>query len=268
MKRFSMFLGSVAIAMAVTAAAATERVSVTWDFYSGGLNFLEISARGEVTDSAYRLDAEARSKGLLDMFTGFRARSVAEGTQGGSGPEPSRYTVDATYSSGERRVVARRDGAGWDVAVERDTASYRGPEVVAPPLREGALDPLSVLLALNRSGGTEPDGLCRQRFVVFDGRRRHEISLVPDGRERLDGSTYNVYSGEAVRCIFRSRTVEGPRRDEDTGALGEIPEPVSRDGYVWLGQPGASRLWLPVRLHGDSKYGPVIIHLSRFDATS
>lgn len=272
MKRFTgCLLAAATLLAAAPQPAAAETVSVTWDFYSGGLNFLEISASGRVSDGAYRLDAEARSKGVLDVFAGFRAHSVAEGTRRGGALEPDRYTVDAAYRSGERRLVARRDGAGWDVTVEKDTAR-RGPEVVAPPLREGALDPLSVLLALNRPGnrpgGAAPDGLCRQRFVVFDGRRRHEIALSPAGRERLEGGTYNVFSGEALRCVFRSRTVEGPRRDDDTGTLGEVPEPVSRDGYVWLGRPKGSELWLPVRLHGDSKYGPVIIHLSRFDAST
>ncbi len=235
--------------------AETEtRVKLVYEIYLGGLHVGSIQLSAEISRQRYRLVADTRSRGLIDMLVRFSSEAETVGRFDNGKFKPQWYETNGTWISQQRRVRNDYDRAGrvQNQAVPPARDDDRDP--VPPEQMTGTLDPLSAGLTALQAAA---DGRCRHRIPVFDGRRRYDLTITGGHPDRVAGP---FYSGPAFRCSVRLERQIGFSR-KPWLSVGE----VSDSTQVWIAKPAPDLPAVPVRMRTDA--GPVValVHLVRFD---
>jgi len=138
---------------------------------------------------------------------------------------------------------------------------------VAAALIRGATDATTGLiraLALMPRGGA-----CGGTIPVYDGRRRFDVRLKPEGTQDLAPTKLSGYAGPASACRLTFRNIAGGRTPERTmfwrqvDAAGDAGFPT----LVHLAPVSPGGEMMPVRVEVDSPFGWAIVHLKGVQST-
>lgn len=165
---------ALALWIGMGATGAAGAASTVYDLYLGGLWLGELTVTSEREGPRYRAEAALGTSGLIAAFYRVTLGVTAEGHVGPRAWRPTRFTAE---TSGPRRsqAVAMRFRGQRPVSVEAHPPFRPRPWELDPAEQRGTTDPLSAFLAAAASRpGTAP---CPQHADVFDGRRRHGVSL-------------------------------------------------------------------------------------------
>jgi hypothetical protein len=106
-------------------------------------------------------------------------------------------------------------------------------------------------------------GACGGTIPVYDGRRRFDVRLKPEGTQDLAPNKLSGYAGPASACRLTFRNVAGGRTPERTmfwrqvDAAGDAGFPT----LVHLAPVSPGGEMMPVRVEVDSPFGWAIVHL-------
>jgi hypothetical protein len=170
------------------------------------------------------------------------------------GVQPEVYRNDGQWLGSSRSVKLSYGESGPISAELNPSANEDEREAVPTALWAGTVDPLSLVLAVNRKA--EAESPCSVSVPVFDGRRRYNLHLEALGTETLKASSYSSYAGPALKCRVIWERLAGESHN---------PTWVQRRPPLttaWLAQFGRSHLWLPVRLETESGIGHVVGHMT------
>lgn len=230
----------------VTAPADELNVS-----YSGAVLFLpvaDITLAARLTEGDYSAAATFRSSGLLRWFddTDIQANSI--GYRRATGLAPYRYE-HVNFASEKGRVV------GIDFVDSRAVPDVNPPfsSMGEPPAsdaeRDGALDPISVMLGLALALPGDRATPCSGTLPVFDGKARYDLRFVNVG---VDQVRTRAWQGEAVRCQAFVEPVSG-YDPGDRPSEEETARPVN----IWLAPIG--EMFVPVRFRAATRIGDISI---------
>ena len=256
---FSGFLASMPLAGQTASATSYD---MAWEFYTGGLNVLGVEAVAELAPNRYRVEAQLATKGISDFLAKFRASTRTVGERGSVRVSPDLFVAESSWRGGDRQVRAEYGGDGSVSAKVVPPPDEDEREPVPEALKRNAIDPLSVLVQMNRPDSRDLN--CRGTIPVFDGRRRYDLVFADLGKEMLSPSAYSSFAGEAVKCGVTYNKIAGyqrPDADDD-----ERAKEKSYSATIWMARMVEEGPWLPVRFEGESRRGRFFGHLSRFTA--
>ncbi len=222
--------------------------------YNGvGLGFIPL---GGVTvdigvyDDAYRVSAELRSRGLLDLFERTNLRAESEGVIRDGAVYWRRYALEHQYSQ-KRRVIGMTVAEDGSV-VSQIEPNYRlwGEPPATEEHRRRSRDPLSSMIAMAVDVGQTRR--CAGAYPTFDGRFHYLLELA--GGE-IDNADVGPYEGEVLKCALAYIAVSGfePR---DAGRR-RIPH-----GEVWFALMPDTSFAPPVRISTPLSAGGAVIRLA------
>ena len=208
------------------------RYSVTFKGEVAGFDVGRVFVDATVSDAAYALRYEMQQKGLAKFFSDQEARAHAAGTfdtDRDARPIDGSYYYNHDYEAEDDQQhveLFRPKGASrlrlWAAP------EYRFHQPVPEAMAMGATDPLGALIALGFPEAEPGKSPCERTAKVFDGRRRFDLYLRPEGVTRLKAGGNGRYEGEAHECRMTLTKVAGYR----------AARPVSA-------RPSQTRCWLP-----------------------
>lgn len=232
--------------------APPERLYVE---YAGSLYFLrvaDISVTAEFQDDTYSAAATFQSAGLLRWFDDTDIQATSIGYRNGEGLEPYRYE-HTNFANDKGRVVGIDFIDGRAVPDVAPPFSSMGEPPASDAEREGALDPISVMLGVMMSLPSETDGVCAGVLPVFDGKARYDLRFVNAG---LDEVRTRAWRGDAIRCQAFLEPISG----YDAGDRPDADE-TARPVTLWLAEIG--EVHVPVRFRAATRIGSIHIQATR-----
>ena len=244
----------------LAALQSAPEFTVHYELYTGGLRTLGIDAKAQLEADRYALTADIHSLGFLNWLFSYHARHQAGGHLIEGGIRPDLYANSGVWNGGSRSVTLSYGSTGPLTVEALPPATTDEREPVPTDLWAHTVDPLSLVLAVNRQADAEAP--CSVTVPVFDGRRRYNLHLTPLGAERLQANSYSFFAGEALRCRVVWERLAGESHKPEWQAK---RPPLTT---VWLARFGKRRLWLPVRLETESGFGHVVGHMTQVGAAS
>lgn len=228
------------------------RVSAVYAITFNGFNIGSFKFDFKVDGKRYTLDGDAELSALLGAFK-WRGISRTSGKVGRKRPKPSRYLMSfkGTGRSGSIKVGFDRKGV--------KSASIVPPIPVAAdeiPLQpnhlQGAIDPLSAVMALSLGSGTRS---CAQKLSIFDGKQRFDLKLSYRGQKaapQVPGQSGLAKS--MTVCSVHYQPLGGYRMTSTTKQLSQS------DGLeiAMLPVPGAN-FAVPHEIRIPTSYGSIVL---------
>lgn len=247
---------SLGVASSVPASASEDAaLSLDYEAYFGG--FHVVSARTTIRreGSEYEVQGEARARGLLDWYAGWKGRAISEGSLG----DGLTVSPEVHRNEGEWRGATRRNVLTFlpDGTVEVEQESPPDPNKLSPIPEDsiaGTVDPISAIMALART--MEVAGDCTGTIPIYDGRRRYDLSVTQGGAKTFEANDYSIFQGEAVACEVVFERIGGFRLEPSKY------QQTARDRIVWVAQPLDGVPPIPVRIEVDTDYGVLLVHLT------
>lgn len=206
----SLAAASLAAGLLPAAPARAAADVAVFDLYFGGFSAGEARISLEMTDGAYRAEAEGRATGLVGSLLGgtFRAASAGEslppqtapaGENGAPPPlaRPESFTAEGSFA-GDEIALSILFGPEAVEKVEADPPYRKRSWEVDPTAQRHVADPLAAIALLLRE--REDGKICDVAWDVFDGRRRVRASLAAP----------EIQQG-GVRCEARIERIAGFR---------------------------------------------------------
>ena len=197
-----------------------------------------------VSDAAYELRYAMEQRGIAKVFSDGEARAHAAGT---FDTDDARRPIDGSYyynhdyeaEDDQQRVELYRPKGARRLRLWA-APEYWFHESVTEALAMGATDPLGALVALGFPAVAPGVSPCDRTAKVYDGRRRFDLRLEPDGTKELTAQT-GEFGGEAHRCRMTLTKVAGYRpkdRAEMEGSawvyLAPVPEAVRTQTFAYV----------------------------------
>jgi hypothetical protein len=225
-----------------------ETAQLDYAVYFGAVETIAIETRLALSDVGYQISLRGHTTGMLDWLLDWRMDAETRGSLA-TGLQPERHLAEV-HQHGRLREVALRfahDGAIDATVAPSPEADDREP--VPPALRRGALDPMSAVLLLARTG-------CGRTVPVFDGRRRYDLEMADGGAVVLQPGEHGPYGGAARLCEFRFKPIAGYQKDGARDA--------ARHYRGWLASALPGFPPVPVRVEAEGWFGFVAIELQRW----
>ena len=221
------------------------------------LNVADISVNARIGDADYSAAATFKSAGLLRWFDDTDIQATTVGYVNGQGLEPWRYE-HTNFASNKGRVVGIDFREGLASPDVNPPFGSMGEPPASDEERQGALDPITVLLNVVLSLSFEQEGeTCNGRLPVFDGKARYDLRFVNAGP---DDVRTRAFRGEAVRCQAFLEPIsgydEGDRPSEE-----EIRRPVT----IWLAPMDG--VHVPVRFRAATQIGSINVQATQVSHT-
>jgi len=242
---------------------AAVPLSLDYAVYAGGFKAMNAQLAMDLEKKSYDMKLTAETEGFIGKIFPWKATLNTNGHMKGASPVPYVYTERSTWKSGVKVTEVRYSPQG---KVLKTTIRSEGKTVTARDiddmLARNTVDLLTGALVMLQTVKTK--GKCAGQFPIFDGRRRYNITLADDGREKVKASKYSAFEGDALRCILRVEPVAGfKKKDERRGwmAVQNHTEARHKPPTIWLSPLGKGRMMAPVRMEIASEYGSVVAHL-------
>jgi hypothetical protein len=231
-------------------------LTLEYEAYFGGMHVA--SARTQIYRDAttYHIEGKARARGLLDWYSDWKGQVSSRGqVEEGLKVEPNTHVNDGVWRGKERRnsLTFNPDGT---VDVTRDAPEE--DDIVTPVPKDsipGSIDPITAILSL--SGLIQQGEQCQGTVPVYDGRRRYDMSVTPDGMRTFERNDYTVFSGEAMACRLEFDRIGGFREQTSNKYT-----KTAHNRLVWVASPFPDTLPIPVRVEVDTDFGTLIVHLT------
>jgi uncharacterized protein DUF3108 len=241
--RKALALLALVIHGASVGAAEPERIFLRFEVFGGpaaGLHFLTLTTTVDQSHQGYAIAAEAKTRGLADLFLALRSRLDVRGRISGGALLPEAMQAE-THRRGLDLYTRTDYGVDGTVTAEtRPPLSQPAVPVTAAQMR-GTIDQLTVYLALARH--LVSSGSCALTFAVFDGRRRYDLGFADAPSEVLPD-----IGGPARVCRIWRRRIAGFPADNSRNE-------ATDQGKLWLARLLPADLMVPVRMEFASEFG-------------
>lgn len=237
--------------------------SASYDVWTGGFRALAVDLTLRTTAGGYTADMKVRTDGFIGNVAPWHAEAVATGTLSGSGrPSSDRYSNTSTWAG--KKSVTALDWQGDGSATITFQPQRDLPEDISPADGKDASDPLTAVLGgLDRVA--RRTALCPDPLRIFDGRRRFDVRMAPASPRSVPASDKALYAGPARVCRLGVTPLAGAWRWRSSGALvppgGSLSD--TPDAFLlYFAQPSPDLPTVPVRVEGNTSYGPIVAYLT------
>jgi hypothetical protein len=258
------FLGSPALAAETP--ATPSPVDMTFTLYAGGLKVVDVNIDYTLTPKAYDIFAVAKTRGFWSSLVPWRNMIKAYGTVDAKGLHPQGARYDDVWKEKARTTefTFTKDG---NVTAKANPPHKKDGRIEANEAqRKGAIDPLSAVVSVLAKGGAEG---CQGKIPAYDGRRVYNLVLTNKGEEKMAKTSYNIYSGPAMRCEVLFEPVAGfpPKGKKSAGFWSAQDNADKRNPLIiWMAKPRADLPVVPIRVQSATEYGTLVAHLRAITA--
>jgi hypothetical protein len=224
-----------------------------------GLPIGSASTTGELSRTAYRIEANAKLSGLATMIANSKGAAAGAGAIAGGRILPASYAVTAANSSMTRTMrMSLAGSAVTAVDISPPFEDRPGRIPVREQDKRGVVDPLGALVF--SVPGADPlvgPAACNRTIPVFDGYTRFDVRLAYVGQRRVAAMGY---SGPVAVCAVRYVPIAGHRPDRPgTKFMAE-----NKNIEVWMAPIESARVLLPYRISVRTMIGTAVIEASEF----
>lgn len=251
----------IMLLFAQPAASETRDVDLSYKIYVGGFNVADLKIDMDLATGKYDIAARVQTTGMVGRLFPWWMKAYSRGAIAGQGVMPVTAGQRNNWKGKERYIdLTFKDGvAEIDRIVPKPETDDR--DRVPEAMRTGVVDLASAIVAIIRKmDSSQP---CEAEVPVFDGRRRYDLVVKPDGAEKLRASGYTPFVGETVNCLLSIRKKAGFKKNDDSGWNDR-----DRSARVWMGKAFGNVPPVPVRLTLNTPLGSLIAHLSAATYTS
>jgi hypothetical protein len=210
-------VGGLALATDLPAAAGPDSVEID-AIYKVALNDFEIgtfSFKSDVGAKAYSAETDVRIS--FAGLVGWRGQTKTQGQLDGKAPSPAVYQFN--FES-----PAKSGSVAMNFKDRKVTGLTILPEEPLPPGTlpltaehiKGVADPLSAVLSLVRTEGTNP---CDRKVSIFDGKQRFDLVLSYRKQVAITETHPSGQPSEGVICKVKYVPIAGYRETEELRAL-------------------------------------------------
>lgn len=257
MRKAATALAGGILCLAMISPARAGAIDVQYAVSIAGLSLGTASLKGNVSTTAYTLNATAHLTGLAGMVTGGRGSAAATGAINGRRIVPTNYSVSAANSEMTRTIqMALPGGTVSQVAVNPPLDEKPDRVPVTPAHKTGILDPLGSVLMV--TAAAKPEDACNRTLPIFDGAQRFDIQLTYAGTRNAQAQ--DGYAGPVLVCRARYNPIAGHRAKR--AAVQYMAE--NRDMEAWLAPSGAAGIYIPFRVSVKTQIGTTILQATRF----
>jgi len=231
-----------------TAAKLQRQIKAQWIVTWAGLPVYEANIQASIQAGRYAASFRARSRGILDLAARLRTQFRTEGRVAGKVLKPERVHQRYGLKRGGHRMVLmswQANGAVRTRIVPPESPGKRKP--VPPALRRATEDPITA--TLNGLMAPRKGPPCTYAARVFEGRRLADFRLSLVGRARTPGVFVGKLPKKSLVCLLHARRLAG-FRDRHMRQV-----PVLKPARVWIVRLKQYRIWLPVQLEFQTRYG-------------
>ncbi|MCJ7994292.1 DUF3108 domain-containing protein [Rhizobium cremeum] len=252
--RFSSLAFAVAVSVATSAAGQDIRYRTDYSVSLGALPIARASFLTEVNNENYKISANFRSSGLIDIISRISAESTVSGLLSGQRMQAQHYRL--VYQTGRKTSV-------YDVSYQNGNVTKT---VVEPPPKprsaswiavtdedlKSVFDPITGLIV--------PDGeaVCPRTLPIYDGESRMDLIMTPKGTRSF---TAGDVEGEAVVCGIRYVPKSGFRKGRK-----DIEYLRSVTGMeIWFAKTAQLKVYAPVYARVPTRMGTLYVTAVKFD---
>ena len=247
---------------AASAPARPSDVDLLYKVYIGGFHVVDLRLDIGFAPANYDVKANLKSSGMIGQMFPWTMQAYSQGAFAEGGTiVPLSAGQQNTWRGQERFIDLKFTDGIARVERVKPEPSADDRDAVPEGLRAGALDLTSAIMAIiTRMQG---DDACQGNIPVFDGRRRYDLMVEPDGADRLKPNRYSPFEGATVNCLIWIDKKAGFKRKDSSGWNDQ-----DRRARVWMGRAFGDAPPVPVRLTFDTPFGALIAHLNRATLTS
>lgn len=245
------------------AAAAPERLKLTYALYVGGLSAMEGAVELTLAPGGYEVNLEAETKGLVGWLTEWRTRSSSRGARRDGEVTAVEHQSHNQWRGQPRSVALRYDAARSVSVTAAPDPSADDRDPISPDLLRATLDPLSGFLAV-MEGLRRGEG-CGRTIAAFDGRRRFDMRFRDLGAQTLPVGGYSSFDGKAQRCAVDYVAIAGYKRSPERNMFWRNAGGARPPVEVWFAEVTPGGAPAPVRMETDTPFGAVVAHLRRVE---
>ncbi|WP_421860264.1 DUF3108 domain-containing protein [Parvibaculum sp.] len=224
-----------------------------YTIYIGGLIVAEGSMKATLAEETYLLQSKFGSAGLPKKFWDAKWTMTSEGHVDGNELRPSRFAFSSVENEERKKRLLVYSKSGMPDLTFDPPLPPGEPATTEPFERKRTIDPVSSLL-LPVTGEGNP---CNRKLPVFDGKRRYDLDLIFDRKDKV--VTRNKgYDGEAVVCTVRMT----PHAGMEKAKVAKIRRGRDKT-WIWLAPVNDGRFYIPVRVQMRTPIGIAILDVVR-----
>ncbi len=209
-------LAFVMAAMLATLVGPPEARAESWHaIYSVSLIGLPIGSAdvsGQISSTAYRIDASAKIVGLAAILSNAKGAAAGAGAIASGRVLPTTFATTAANSKMTRTVrMALNDGVVTGIDISPPIEEKPGRVPLRDQDKHGIVDPVGSIIV--PVAGSEPligPAACNRSIRIFDGYTRFDLRLSYVGQRRVSAKGY---SGPVVVCAARYVPIAGHNPD-------------------------------------------------------
>jgi len=239
---------------------AADPVKVTYALYAGGFNVVDIEGSYTIDDKNYTMTMDLKTAGLLGRLAPWAGDIQSTGLNKGQNSTPLQHSFASTWRGKVETTTFTFDnqGALTEFILEEDDGTVK-TDMPADDVLEG--NPMDMLTALFRSmNGSET---CETTQRVLDGKRSFDMTFRFKGKDYLEKSKYNAFTGETEICEVEIIPAGGKWREKPRGWM-SIQGQAKGQGQLprlWFGKIHEDMPPIPVRFFIKTNYGEMVMHL-------
>lgn len=241
---------------------------MTYDVYAGGIHVLRAELDiNTARKGKYGIELSAQTFGFLGRLVPWQGSFVTQGwREKNARHRPELHISEAVWQDEAEYKEYRYGRNGTFKGL---TVTENGKTTTEQPdkkLTHGTTDALSVALESLTSVALGKG--CTASGEVFDGKRRFKQVFSDDGSETLKATRYNVYNGEAVKCIVEVTPAGGAWHKKPRGWL-SIQEQGRQAGALptmWVAKLSETGPAVPVKIQIKTSYGTLMMHLTGYQS--
>jgi len=258
------------VAVSAAQAASPQNIRLEYDAFAGGLYAASLMIEANLAQGDYQATTRLRTRGFLDILFKWRGKGESRGVIGSNGLQPDIYRYHGKTRKGWRKIAMYHDEKGklFAQVTKEGNWDIKGKKNPGPKALIGA--PHDILSAIFQivTNYRQTRQACKANFEVFDGKKRHEVTLAIVGDEFLKKNRYSAYTGQSVKCrltyetkLAFERDLLKPKKLLEAEGYNRSPRP---DVFIWFALYDREGLAIPVRIEAQSDFGEVIAHLTKF----
>lgn len=212
---YASLMVGISGASAGEAQSDTKDFRADYQFYLGGARIADATLSGSLGVVTYDIQTTLETQGMFHMLQIQALLTArAEGQNQGRGElQPNRYRSEYTTDGDTGTLSITYDGHTPAVAAEPPIVPTAYGDDTADT--SGTMDPLSAVLKAMTPDTA--DGICNRTIRVFDGTRRYDIHLLPEGRRPEPKQFQPLDLDHPVqRCFGVYDRISGFERDNRT----------------------------------------------------
>ncbi len=257
-------VASVVLGGALAAPAAAATVSLSYVVYFSFVPALDVTTSIETSGDRYHVQARVEPQPWISWALPWIANSEAKGRMGADGViTPESYRSEGTWGTRKREMAFTFAEDGALKLGPEPPKPEEGREAVPEDLLKRVLDPVSAVMAMLDPARPGKPG-CAPVVPVYDGRRRFDIRAERQPDANLEAASYTAYSGSAVVCQLRFKSLAGGYRDGERSRFWQTDKPGEERPPIelWLAPLPEGGQPVPVYVAGKSILGWVTAYLS------